>query len=40
MNSKKKYWKDVSGAEMLRFRAVDIERALFAIAKANDADDS
>lgn len=36
MNSKKSGWKDVSGAEMCRFRSVDIERALFAIAKYKD----
>lgn len=27
-------WRDVSGAEMNRFRAVDVERALFSIAKS------
>jgi len=37
VNASKKGWKDVSGAEMCRFRTVDIERALFAIAKAKDA---
>lgn len=37
VNANKKGWKDASGAEMCRFRTVDIERALFAIAKAKDA---
>lgn len=34
LNSRSLAWSDASGAEMARFRAVDVERALFAIAKA------
>ena len=37
VNASKKGWKDASGSEMCRFRTVDIERALFAIAKTKDA---
>lgn len=36
VNIEKKKWKDVSGSEMCRFRSIDVERALFSIAKAKD----
>jgi hypothetical protein len=36
LNDKKCKWKDGSNTEMCRFRAIDVERALFAIAKEID----
>jgi hypothetical protein len=35
VNKQKLYWQDASGAEMCRFRAIDLERALYAIASNN-----